>query len=185
MFKINTDMKNLILFFLPLLFIACTKEVNQVQDAEASKATVRQAIAESGVRNLVRNKEGKTWQDVDAFYRQLPARFSDPEQLDFLKGYTIAILERSYHLSESTDAEALKAVEYYTKELLRLSYPHPDVMAHFLTRLKGHWSRRKIAKTARKALEKSENMAAASEGGNAAMQRHQSSLEQLKALANK
>ena len=157
----------------------------QAQQNPDSKTVLRQAIVESGVREFARNTDKHTWQDVDAFYRQLPARFSDPEQLDFLKGYTIAILERSYHLSESTDAAALKAVEYYTKELLRLSYPHPDVMAHFLSRLKGHWSSRKIAKTARKALEKSENMAAASEGGNAAMQRHQSSLEQLKALANK
>lgn len=178
-------MKNLLLTATVLFLFACTKEVSQVQDPQTSRASVRQAINESGVRDFVRNNEAHTWQDVDAFYRQLPARFSDAEQLNFLKGYTIAILERSYHLSESTDPEALKAVAYYTKELLALSYPHPDVMANFLSRLEGHWSHRKIAKAAKSTLEKCESVSAASEGGNAAVQRHQASLDQLQALASR
>lgn len=175
-------MKSLIFLLAPLFLFSCTKEVNQVQQTSASKASMRSAIAESGVRNLVRNKEGKTWQDVDAFYRQLPDRFSDAEQLNFLKGYTIAILERSYHLSESG---SLEAVEYYTEELLSLSYPHPDVMANFLSRLQGHWNNRKLARAAKTTLKKCEQAAGASEGTRAALQRHHASLDQLQSLASR
>lgn len=153
-------MKRLLLF-LAILTLGCSEDEfaqqpNQPQqvDSAKSKARVQNAFYESGIRDLLTNKEGKTWKDVDNFYKEMLVKYQNSDQLDNLRRYAIGIIVRDYGLTEIKESEILPIVEFYTNEQLTLSYAMPDVLFKCLNKLDGYWSKAQISKAATIGYEK-------------------------------
>lgn len=152
-------MKN-ILLFLAILSMGCSQDKVAEQPVQQTtkgteKVKVKNVIRESGVRNLLlQKKEGKTWRDVDSFYKDMLVKFKDSDQLDYLRGYVITVLVRNYRLAEVEGNEILPVIEYYMNEQLTLNTPNPYVFFKCLERLKGYWNPTQISKAARTGYEK-------------------------------
>ena len=156
------------------LFLLCIISLNACQQAsdEISKESLLnqsipkfdskrfQMIEDAiGFTKITTEREGKTWRDMDKFYRELPNRFSklgyqDEETLEDLRFNTIVnmVSPYIYGMLDDEDAPDTKLISYYADEFMRMGAGNLETSALFLSKLKGIWSEDKLSLFRNKAI---------------------------------
>ncbi len=90
------------------------------------------------------NATGKTWKDVDSFYKQSLQKYATAPYLDYLKGALVAALagepNENLKLSHDGTTATQEAIAFYASEIKGLKVKQSLLVLHFLQELKKFWT---------------------------------------------
>lgn len=149
-------MKKMKKYYLPLALVflsSCQKDLQILSEGSGPDFVINSGL------NDVYKSIGKDlpWQNLDEFYRKAIVKYRNHPDINSLKHLAIMMFVNQTNLLNDFTDEGNRAIEFYCDELANIPFGNPRFMSIYLTRLKGIWSDKKIAKIAEKCY--SSNMA--------------------------